>query len=141
MNNTIDPATLAKLAQSKQVAAPAAAQATQVESEIKGSVFFGEFGVFENFMTPSGKVLSFYKGFAIVEDSELIEFAKTLRGVQNVTGKVKLADLPTPPIRKRSRNWAAGASDPTIFNPLELLQRAVTSSSATPHAAASNSSN
>jgi hypothetical protein len=145
MNNTIDIKTLAALAQGhgKTAKAPTATQEkeTAKEPEVQGRVFFGEFSVFENFMTPTGKVLTFYKGFAVIDDPELIEFAKTLRGVKEITGTVKVSELPSPPIRKRSRNWAASASDPTVFNPLDLLQRAVASSARLPQAAASNSTN
>lgn len=116
-----------------------AAQAKTAEPEIKGSVFFGEFGLYENFMTPTGKVLSFYKGFAVVEDPELIEYAKTIKGLKDVTKEVKVSDLPVQPVRSRTRNFAANGIDPTVFNPLDLLQRAVASSQTVTQAADSNS--
>lgn len=144
-SNAINPSQLAALAAAQNK--PAAATATQSktepevvkEPEIKGRVFFGEFGVFESFLSPTGVPVTFYKGFAVVEDPELIQFVKTLKAVKDVTDTVKRSELPVPPKRERSRNWASRVGDPTVFNPLDLLNRAVLSSAGMTQAQASNS--
>lgn len=145
-SNAINPSQLAALAaaQNKPAATATTVQSKEApevakEPEIKGRVFFCEFGVFESFLSPTGVPVTFYKGFAVVEDPELIQFVKTLKAVKDVTDTVKRSELPVPPKRERSRNWASRVGDPTVFNPLDLLNRAVLSSAGVTQAQASNS--
>lgn len=104
------------------------------------SVFFGEFSEYANFITPSGKIVSFYRGFHETSDPDVIAYCSTIPGVTDVTGKVK--DIPKTPVRQRTHNWASSNSpqvDPSVVNAFELLQRAVASTANTPQAAQSTS--
>ena len=106
----------------------------------KVRIFQGEFSTFANFISPAGKVVGFYKGVTTSNDPEVCDYVLTLDTVKEVTD-VKGFVVPTPPTRTRSRNWASAgpASDPVSISHLELLQRAVASSDATPQAAESTS--
>lgn len=115
----------------------------QAEATPKLWVFKGEFGTYANFITPKGEAVAFYKGYTSTQDAEVAKFISTIKGVEEVKVTPDLK-LPTPPERKRSRNWAA-SSNPKEFQAqtrishMELLQRAVANSSHTPQAADSTS--
>lgn len=118
------------------------AQTEQKEEKSNVRIFHGEFPISVSLMTPSGLPVHFYAGYHATEDEEVIEFLKAEKSVKEVTGKVKLSDLPVAPSRNRGRNWASASkfgSDPTVFSPADLLVRAVASSNTLSTAAQSNS--
>lgn len=118
-----------------------AAEEQQAEQP-RERVFYGEFQTHQNYLTPKGVTVSFYRGYFATLKEELIDFCLGLDGVQEVTGKIKAADIPVAPKRDRNRNWAsAGPSDPTMISPAELLQRVVQNSSNMTTSARSDSSN
>lgn len=88
-------------------------------------VFFGELPIAISFMTPTGKPVHFYKGYHVTSDKEVIAFCEELEQVQDVTSKVKVADVPVPEARSRARSWASASR--TEITPAELLQRVVSS--------------
>lgn len=104
-----------------------AKQADPVESAFR--VFHGEFTDFQQYLTNSGKVVSFYRGYCMTDDPEIIDYCTQLarlKQVQEVTGKVLESDVPVAPKRERNRNWAsAQGSKPHVFSPADLLQRVV----------------
>lgn len=117
-------------------------QETAQEEKSNVRIFHGEFPISVSLMTPSGIPVHFYAGYHATEDEEVIEFLKAEKSVKEVTGKVKLSDLPVAPSRNRGRNWASASkfgSDPTVFSPADLLARAVASSNTLSTAAQSNS--
>lgn len=103
-------------------------------------VFYGELPIAVSYLTNSGKVVHFYEGYCVTDDSEVAEYCEKLKEVREVTGEVKLEDVPRPPMRSRMRNWA-GTAEKTVMTPGELLARAVRvqSTAELPQAAASNS--
>lgn len=124
------------------LAAKKEAQTEQKEEKSNVRIFHGEFPISVSLMTPSGLPVHFYAGYHATEDEEVIEFLKAEKSVKEVTGKVKLSDLPVAPSRNRGRNWASASkfgSDPTVFSPADLLARAVASSNTLSTAAQSNS--
>lgn len=127
--------------QAKTPPAPAPAPAQKKSEDSKTRVFYGDFSEYANFVNPTGGVLGFYRGYFTTEDSKLAEFALQQAGVVEVTGKVNVGDLPKRPTRERNRNWAAQgpATDPSVINPLELMQRAIGNTTHTPQAGDSNS--
>lgn len=92
-------------------------------------VFYGELPPSVSFLTEKGKAVFFYQGYHVTTDSEVVEFCQALAGVEEVTGKVKLEEVPMPSARSRARNWAAASK--MEISPAELLQRAAIASSAT----------
>lgn len=119
-----------------------AQETAQEEEKSNVRIFHGEFPISVSLMTPSGLPVHFYAGYHATEDEEVIEFLKAEKSVKEVTGKVKLSDLPVAPSRNRGRNWASASkfgSDPTVFSPADLLARAVASSNTLSTAAQSNS--
>lgn len=94
------------------------------------NIFFGELPPSISLMTPTGLPVYFYMGYHVTADQEIIDFLKTQKNIANVTGKVKLADVPTPPARKQGNTWHAN-SEPTSISPTELLQRAVAANTST----------
>lgn len=117
-------------------------QPEQKEDKTNVRIFHGEFPISVSLMTPSGLPVHFYAGYHATEDAEVIEFLKAEKSVKEVTGKVKLSELPVAPSRNRGRNWASASkfgSDPTVFSPADLLARAVASSNTLSTAAQSNS--
>lgn len=124
------------------LAAKKEAQSEQKEEKSNVRIFHGEFPISVSLMTPSGLPVHFYAGYHATEDEEVIEFLKAEKSVKEVTGKIKLSDLPVAPSRNRGRNWASASkfgSDPTVFSPADLLVRAVASSNTLSTAAQSNS--
>lgn len=131
----------AKLAAKKETAQETT-QETAQEEKTNARIFHGEFPISVSLMTPSGIPVHFYAGYHATEDEEVIEFLKAEKSVKEVTGKVKLSELPVAPSRNRGRNWASASkfgSDPTVFSPADLLARAVASSNTLSTAAQSNS--
>lgn len=127
----------AKLAAKKE-----STQETTTEETSNVRIFHGEFPISVSLMTPSGLPVHFYAGYHATEDEEVIEFLKAEKSVKEVTGKVKVSELPVAPSRNRGRNWASASkfgSDPTVFSPADLLARAVASSNTLSTAAQSNS--
>lgn len=125
-----------------KLAAKKEAQPEQKEEKSSVRIFYGEFPISVSLMTPSGIPVHFYAGYHATEDEEVIEFLKAEKSVKEVTGKVKLSELPVAPSRNRGRNWASASkfgSDPTVFSPADLLARAVASSNTLSTAAQSNS--
>lgn len=116
----------------------------QVQEEVIDKdlrIFFGELPGSISMMTPAGTPIYFYAGFHVTKDPEVIDFLTREKNIKEITGKIKLSDVPTPPVRTRSRNWAAASkfgSDPTVFSPIDLLQRAVAGSNTMTTAAESN---
>ena len=105
-------------------------------------VFKGNFPQSVSLMTAEGIPVYFYGGYHVTEDRDVIEFLTTEKTVEEVTGKVDIEKVPTPPARNRNRNWASAnrsSIDPTQFSPADLLQRAVANSSTLSTAAESNS--
>lgn len=126
----------------KLAAKKASTQETAQEEKTTARIFYGEFPISVSLMTPSGLPVHFYAGYHATEDEEVIEFLKAEKSVKEVTGKIKLSDLPVAPSRNRGRNWASASkfgSDPTVFSPADLLVRAVASSNTLSTAAQSNS--
>ena len=115
-------------------------QAEQVDKDLR--IFFGELPGSISMMTPAGTPIYFYAGFHVTKDPEVIDFLSREKNIQEVTNKVKLSEVPAAPVRTRSRNWAAAASkfggDPSVFSPIDLLQRAVAGSNTMTTAADSN---
>ena len=117
----------------------------QVQEEVIDKdlrIFFGELPGSISMMTPAGTPIYFYAGFHVTKDTEVIDFLSREKNIQEVTSKVKLSEVPAAPVRTRSRNWAAAASkfggDPSVFSPIDLLQRAVAGSNTMTTAADSN---
>lgn len=117
----------------------------QVQEEVIDKdlrIFFGELPGSISMMTPAGTPIYFYAGFHVTKDPEVIDFLSREKNIQEVTSKVKLSEVPAAPVRTRSRNWAAAASkfggDPSVFSPIDLLQRAVAGSNTMTTAADSN---
>lgn len=88
-------------------------------------VFYGEFPETVSYLTPLGTPVHFYRGFHITTSKEVAEFCNELPGVQEITGSIKIEEVPTPPVRNRQRMWAA--AEKTEITPAELLQRVVSS--------------
>lgn len=89
-------------------------------------IFHGEFGTFQQYLTATGKVVQFYKGYCKTTDEEIIAYCRTLKNVQDLTGKANPEDIPVMPKRERNRNWAsAQGAQPHMITPAELLGRAV----------------
>lgn len=117
----------------------------QVQEEVIDKdlrIFFGELPGSISMMTTAGTPIYFYAGFHVTKDPEVIDFLSREKNIQEVTSKVKLSEVPSAPVRTRSRNWAAAASkfggDPSVFSPIDLLQRAVAGSNTMTTAADSN---
>ena len=72
-------------------------------------IFFGELPGSISMMTPQGTPVYFYAGFHVTKDPEVIDFLSREKHIKDITGTVKLSDIPTPPVRTRSRNWAAAS--------------------------------
>lgn len=105
-------------------------------------VFFGEFPIAISLMTPTGTPIGFYMGYHVTEDQEVIEFLSKEKTVKDVTGKIKLEDVPVAPSRNRNRSWQSASKfggDPSVFSPADLLKRAVASSNTLSTSAQSNS--
>lgn len=99
---------------------------TDSEEESKARVFHGQFDTYQQYLTNSGKVVSFYKGYCVTEDPETAEYCAKLPQVKELTGKANLEDIPVAPKRQRNRNWASAQSaQPHVFSPADLLQRVV----------------
>jgi hypothetical protein len=82
------------------------------------------------YLTPKGVQIGFYKGYTRASDPEVVEYILSLPGAKEVTDEKDL-EVPEPPKRTRSRNWASGAASlesATTISPHELLNRAVASS-------------
>ena len=88
-------------------------------------------------MTPEGIPVHFYAGYHVTSDPDIVKFCSALKGISDVTGKIKLTDVPEAPRRTRERSWAAAAS-PTAITPAEILSKAVASSATIVQAAKSN---
>lgn len=123
---------------------PSEQKTEQVQEEVVDKelrIFFGELPGSISMMTPQGTPIYFYAGFHVTKDPEVIDFLSREKNIKEITGKIKLSDVPTPPVRTRSRNWAAASKfggDPTVFSPIDLLQRAVAGSNTMTTAAESN---
>lgn len=105
-------------------------------------VFFGEFPIAISLMTATGTPIGFYMGYHVTEDQEVIEFLSKEKTVKDVTGKIKLEDVPVAPSRNRNRSWQSASKfggDPSVFSPADLLKRAVASSNTLSTSAQSNS--
>ena len=109
------------------------------EKEVR--VFFGEFTTYQNFLTAKGKVVQFFRGYLKSSDPEIVAYCETeIPGIQDVTGQIKLEEVPVAPVRSRQEGgWMSSnrASEPTSISPAELLQRAVANSSHVTNAASS----
>lgn len=92
---------------------------------------------YSSYLTPQGEPIVFYRGYTTSADPEVCEFILSIKGVKEIKDTKDL-EIPKPPARTRSRNWAA-QEEPTKVSHLDLLRRAVASSAATPQAAQSNS--
>lgn len=107
------------------------------------SIFYGQLPPSVSLMTPKGEPVYFYQGYHVTDNPDIIEFLKGEKNITNVTGKVKLDDVPVPPVRVQGNSWHSNAAQqsPTTITPAELLQRAAIKSSATvaPVSAPSNS--
>lgn len=104
----------------------APAEETTVEPTSQNRIFYGEFPDHQNYLTAKGKTVAFYKGYCMTDDPEIIEYIATIRDAKEVTGKVLESDVPVPKKRERNRNWASAQGQaPHVFNPAELLLRAV----------------
>lgn len=91
---------------------------------------------FVSYLTPTGTIVPFYKGYTRTSSAEVINFLEEL-GAEEVKNP---KDIPEPPSRSRGRSWASAAKGPeTVVTPTEILQKAIASSKATPQAAESNS--
>ena len=78
-------------------------ETAQEEEKTTARIFHGEFPISVSLMTPSGIPVHFYAGYHATEDEEVIEFLKAEKSVKEVTGKIKLSELPVAPSRNRGR--------------------------------------
>lgn len=133
--------------QSEQKTDPGVKQADDASEEVQVDtsnlrVFFGEFPIAISLMTATGTPIGFYMGYHVTEDQEVIEFLSKEKTVKDVTGKIKLEDVPVAPSRNRNRSWQSASKfggDPSVFSPADLLKRAVASSNTLSTSAQSNS--
>lgn len=103
--------------------------------------FKGDLAEFVSFLSEKGEQVTFYRGYAQSDNPALCEFILTIPTVKEVTNEKDLV-VPVFPERRRSRNRAAPSDvyeSNTSISHLELLQRAVASTSQTPQAAESTS--
>lgn len=103
--------------------------------------FKGDFAEFVSFLSEKGEQVTFYRGYVQSNDPALCEFILTIPTVKEVTNEKNLV-VPVFPERRRSRNRATPSDvyeSNTSISHLELLQRAVASTSQTPQAAESTS--
>jgi len=144
-----------KIAAAKQAATQPSPTAT-LEAEIQAAkeeaqavkespdgehIFYGELPPAVSYLTPRATPVFFYQGYHVTNNPEVVEFCKTLAGVEEVTGRIALADVPQPGLRSRQRTWAS--AERTTITPGELLARAVRVQSTADlggNSAASNSS-
>lgn len=115
----------------KQTPAP---QQDQAATE---TVLKGPFAGYSSFLTSSGKPYTFYEGYLVTEDQEIITAALALPGVAR-TDETK---FPRMPERNRGRKSVSFSEnrDPTTITPQEIMQLAVASTRTVPQAAESNS--
>lgn len=113
---------------------------TQLYTMSKLRVFQGDFPEYANFLTPAGELVVFYKGYTSTEDDAVANFVRTLPKVKEVI-VTKDLKVPAPPERKRNQSWQSVnfKENPTTVSHIDLLQRAVANSKATPQAAESSS--
>lgn len=133
--------TVSNVAQDSQETQQQVAQAQEEVVDKDLRVFYGELPQSVSMMTPQGTPVYFYAGFHVTKDPEVIDFLSREKNIKDVTGKIKLSDIPKAPVRTRSRNWHAASKfggDPSVFSPAELLQRAVAGSNTLTTAAHSN---
>lgn len=96
---------------------------------------------FANYMTPKGSVVTFYKGYTTTDDKEVAEFILSIKGTEEIKDTKDLK-IPVPPSREGGASPASHSAEESgqdKISHIDLLKRAVASSSATPQAAASNS--
>lgn len=103
--------------------------------------FKGDLAEFVSFLSEKGEQVTFYRGYVQSDNPALCEFILTIPTVKEVTNEKDLV-VPVFPERRRSRNRATPSDvyeSNTSISHLELLQRAVASTSQTPQAAESTS--
>jgi hypothetical protein len=108
--------------QAEVAAKRAEEQAPQVSGDGE-HIFYGELPPAVSYMTPRAKAVFFCQGYHVTNDPEVIDFCRALEGVEEVTGRISLADVPQPSARSRQRSWAS--AERTSITPGELLARAV----------------
>lgn len=113
---------------------PSAVKDKPAAEPSKVRVFHGEFGTYQNYLTPKGKIIKFYQGFCKTSDKEVIEYCSELEHVTDVTDSVDIDKVPEAPLRKRNGGWQSNNAEATVISPTELLQRAVANSAQVPHA-------
>ena len=98
--------------------------------------FRGPFHGYASFLTAKGNPFTFYQGYLVTDDAEVIAEAAAIKGVQ----EVEYSDnVPTPPERTRGRARNVPIHEATVISPLELLTRAVGNTTHVPQSAESSS--
>lgn len=124
--------TTAKVDVKAMLAAKQVAADKKAAKEVR--VFYGDFQMFQNYLTEKGNLVRFYKGYCKSSDPEVIEYCSKLKDVTEVTDSVNAEEIEEAPDRSRRGGWQS-SDEPAVITAEELLSRAVASSATVTNAA------
>lgn len=115
---------------------------TKEQRETPKRAFQGPFHGFKSLLTPKGLSFTFYNGYLVTQDPEVIAECANIPGVEEIS--VEDPNIQYPPNRGRggprsatSRHPADEGRDPTTITPMELITRSIGNSTHVPQASES----